>query len=86
MPAGAGQRRKMPAERDHDPLLLPAARESDHMGGVPAAHGQRFVGAALEKARVVGDSGLLYMPTDPMLQSLRGDPRYAQLLKAMGLA
>jgi TolB-like protein/Flp pilus assembly protein TadD len=42
--------------------------------------------AALEKARVVGDSGLLYMPTDPMLQSLRGDPRYAQLLKAMGLA
>lgn len=42
--------------------------------------------AALEKARVVGDSGLLYMPTDAMLQSLRGDPRYTQLLKAMGLA
>jgi TolB-like protein/Tfp pilus assembly protein PilF len=54
---------------------------------IAAQWGQRDAALALlEKARRVGDSGLLYMPTDPMLQSLRGDARYAQLLKAMGLA
>jgi TolB-like protein/Tfp pilus assembly protein PilF len=42
--------------------------------------------AALEKARVVGDSGLLYMATDPMLDPLKGDPRYTRLLITMGLA
>jgi TolB-like protein/Tfp pilus assembly protein PilF len=42
--------------------------------------------ADLEKARAVGDSGLLYMPTDPMLRNLRGDPRYGHLVRGMGLA
>ncbi|MDB5694150.1 MAG: hypothetical protein JWO81_3213 [Alphaproteobacteria bacterium] len=42
--------------------------------------------AALEKARVVGDSGLLYMATDPMLDPLRSDPRFGRLLSGLGLA
>jgi TolB-like protein/Tfp pilus assembly protein PilF len=42
--------------------------------------------AALEKARLVGDSGLLYMATDFMLDPLRNEPRYRRLLSSMGLA
>jgi TolB-like protein/Tfp pilus assembly protein PilF len=42
--------------------------------------------AALGKARLVGDSGLLYMATDAMLDPLRADPRYGRLLNTMGSA
>ena len=41
---------------------------------------------ALEKARAVGDSGVLYLLTDPMLDPLRKSPRFSALLKATGFA
>ena len=40
--------------------------------------------AKLERARVVGDSGLIYARNDPMLDPVRDDPRVAQLLKGIG--
>ncbi len=35
---------------------------------------------ALERARAVGDSGLIYLSTDPMLDPIRKKPRFAKLL------
>jgi hypothetical protein len=40
----------------------------------------------LKSARQVGDSGLTYAPTDPFLDSLRSDPRFRALLKALNFA
>ena len=41
--------------------------------------------AALEKARAVGDSGLIYFATDPMLDPIRARPGFARLRREMGL-
>ncbi len=41
--------------------------------------------ATLERARAIGDSGLIYLSTDPMLDPLRRQPRFARLLNAMRL-
>ena len=40
--------------------------------------------ARLEKARQVGDSGLIYARNDPLLDPLRDDPRFARLLGSIG--
>jgi len=40
--------------------------------------------ASLERALEVGDSGLIYARNDPLLDPLRNDPRFAQLLKRIG--
>jgi TolB-like protein/tetratricopeptide (TPR) repeat protein len=42
--------------------------------------------AALEAAYKAGDSGLVLLKTDPMMDPLRGDPRFAHLLSRLGLA
>ncbi len=42
--------------------------------------------AALQKARAVGDSGLIYLATDPMLDPIRDKPAFAQFARAVGLA
>jgi tetratricopeptide (TPR) repeat protein len=39
---------------------------------------------ALERARAVGDGGLIYARNDPMLDPLRGEPQFARLLQGMG--
>lgn len=41
--------------------------------------------AALERARAIGDSGLLYLATDPMLDPLAKQPRFRTLLRALKL-
>jgi TolB-like protein/Tfp pilus assembly protein PilF len=38
----------------------------------------------LEKAREIGDSGLIYLRNDPLLDPIREDPRFARLLASMG--
>jgi TolB-like protein/Tfp pilus assembly protein PilF len=38
----------------------------------------------LERARIVGDSGLIYARNDPMLDPLRNEPRFTRLLKSIG--
>jgi TolB-like protein/tetratricopeptide (TPR) repeat protein len=42
--------------------------------------------AALQKARAVGDSGLIYLATDPMLDPIRGQPAFARFAHEIGLA
>jgi serine/threonine-protein kinase len=46
-------------------------------------HDQAF--AWLERARLKYDSGLIEIRYDPLLRTLRGDPRYAALLKRLNL-
>ncbi|MCF2514305.1 TIR domain-containing protein [Sphingomonas sp. G124] len=38
---------------------------------------------ALERARAVGDSGLIYLSTDPLLDPIRDQPRFRNLLNAI---
>jgi TolB-like protein len=42
--------------------------------------------AALDRAKKIGDSGLLQARVDPFLDPLRSDPRFEQLLKSLSLA
>jgi tetratricopeptide (TPR) repeat protein len=42
--------------------------------------------ATLERARAIGDSGLIYLSTDPMLDPLRQRPEFVRLLKDLHLA
>ena len=39
--------------------------------------------AALEQARRIGDSGMIYLATDPLLDPIRSLPRFAKLINAM---
>ncbi len=41
--------------------------------------------AWLDRAHKQYDGGLVFVKTDPMLQNLRSDPRYSQLLKNLNL-
>ena len=40
----------------------------------------------LERARELGDSGLIYARNDPLLDPLRGNARFARLLTSIGFA
>jgi TolB-like protein len=42
--------------------------------------------AKLERARQVGDSGLIYVATDPLLDPLRKDQRFSEFMKALHVA
>jgi hypothetical protein len=54
-------------------------------GQVLAQWGERDAALArLEQARQLGDTGLIYSRNDPMLDPLRGDPRFSRLLLTIG--
>ena len=54
-------------------------------GQVLAQWGERAAALAkLERARVVGDSGLIYARNDPLLDVLRNEPRFDRLLANIG--
>ena len=56
-------------------------------GQVYAQWGERTRALAqLERARSVGDSGLIYARNDPLLDPLRDEPRFAKLLQSLGFA
>jgi hypothetical protein len=38
----------------------------------------------LQRARAVGDTGLIYARNDPLLDPLRDEPRFGQLLASIG--
>ena len=40
---------------------------------------------ALRRAQAVGDSGLIYAPTDPLLDPIRGDLRFKELMRVLNL-
>jgi predicted Zn-dependent protease len=40
---------------------------------------------ALERAHEVGDSGLIYLATDPLLDPIRKDARFVSLMRALNL-
>src|SRR2546426_6080444 len=40
--------------------------------------------ALLERARAVGDSGLTYVTTDPLLDPIARDPRYRGFVRELG--
>jgi len=40
----------------------------------------------LQRARQVGDSGLIYARNDPLLDPLRGRPEFSRLLQGLGFA
>ena len=42
--------------------------------------------ARLERARVIGDSGLSYVATDPLLDPIAKDPRFSRFVKDIGFA
>jgi Flp pilus assembly protein TadD len=61
-----------------DRVLYQQAQVLAQWGDRDAAIGQ------LQNARRIGDSGLIYARNDPLLDPLRDDPRFAQLLGSMG--
>jgi TolB-like protein/Tfp pilus assembly protein PilF len=40
--------------------------------------------ATIERAKAIGDPGLVYLATDPMLDSLRSQPRFKAILSSIG--
>ena len=42
--------------------------------------------ARLSQARALGDAGLLLLPTDPFLDSLRNEPAFRGLMNAIGFS
>ena len=42
--------------------------------------------ALLQRARAVGDSGLTYITTDPLLDPIASDPRYRVFVRELGFA
>jgi serine/threonine-protein kinase len=66
-------------ERDQEFRSVDSARIYAQLGDTDAAF------EALNRAWEVRDSDLLYLKTDPYLDPLRGDSRYAALVKRLGL-
>ena len=63
-----------------DSAIYQQAEVLAQWGDVPGAL------AALGKARSVGDGGLIYLATDPLLDPLRREPKFQALVRALGFA
>lgn len=61
-----------------DQVLYQQAQINAQRGGIEASLG------LLERARAIGDSGLIYARNDPFLDPLRNEPAFRQLLAGMG--
>jgi TolB-like protein/tetratricopeptide (TPR) repeat protein len=68
---------KLVADRG-DQVLYQQAQILAQLGELDASIGR------LQRAREVGDSGLIYARNDPFLDPLRKDPRFAKLLNSLG--
>ena len=42
--------------------------------------------AKLQRAREIGDSGVSYIATDPLLDPIARDPRFVRMVKDIGFA
>ena len=67
-------------EESGDSALFQQAQVHAQLGDPAAAV------SALERARVVGDSGLTYLATDPLLDPIRKQPRFLALTNDLGLS
>jgi TolB-like protein len=74
--AAAQSRRAVEAEGDR--LLYQQAQVLAQWGELEAAM------TSLQRALAMGDSGLVYARNDPLLDPLRQDPRFGELLKRIG--
>jgi TolB-like protein/Flp pilus assembly protein TadD len=76
----AGEALDQLVEEAGDSALFQQAEVHAQLGNPAAAI------AALERARVVGDSGLTYLATDPLLDPIRSQPRFVALIKDLDLS
>jgi TolB-like protein/Flp pilus assembly protein TadD len=65
-------------EQEGDRLLYQQAQVLSQWGQLDVAIGR------LQLARAIGDSGLVYARNDPLLDPLRNDPRFTELLRSIG--
>ncbi len=76
------------AQRHYDQLITDVGDSALYQQAEVLAQWGRLdeATATLDRARTVGDSGLIYLATDPMLDPLARDPRFARMIKELGLA
>lgn len=76
------------AQREHEALVKEVGDAGLYQQAEVMAQWGRLdqAMALLQRARAVGDSGLIYLTTDPLLDPISRDPRYRALVRDLGFA